>query len=33
MEVVDAIRQGDKIVKVTVDRKRDHPYKPQVIRR
>jgi peptidyl-prolyl cis-trans isomerase B (cyclophilin B) len=33
MEVVDAIKQGDKMVKVTVDRKRDHPYKPQVIRR
>jgi len=33
MEVVDAIRQGDRIEKITVDRKRDHPYKPQVLRR
>jgi peptidyl-prolyl cis-trans isomerase B (cyclophilin B) len=32
MDVVDAIKPGDKIIKVTVDRKRDHPYKPQVMR-
>ena len=31
MEVVDAIQQGDKMVKVTVDRKRNHPYKPQTM--
>jgi len=31
MEVVDAIQQGDKIIKVTVDRKRNHPYKPQTM--
>jgi peptidyl-prolyl cis-trans isomerase B (cyclophilin B) len=33
MDVVDAIRQGDKIIKVTVDRKRNHPYQPAVSRR
>jgi peptidyl-prolyl cis-trans isomerase B (cyclophilin B) len=33
LEVVDAIRKGDKIVKVTVDRKRNHPYKPVVMGR
>ena len=33
MEVVDAIKQGDKMVKVTVDRKRNHPYAPKVARR
>jgi peptidyl-prolyl cis-trans isomerase B (cyclophilin B) len=33
LEVVDAIRQGDKMVKVTVDRKRNHPYQPQVMRK
>jgi len=31
MEVVDAIQQGDKITRVTVDRMRDHPYKPQTL--
>jgi len=30
LDVVDAIQKGDKIVKVTVDRKRNHPYKPVV---
>jgi peptidyl-prolyl cis-trans isomerase B (cyclophilin B) len=29
LEVVDAIRQGDKMNKVTVDRKRNHEYKPK----
>jgi len=33
MEVVDSIRQGDRIEKVTVDRKRGHAYKPQVLQR
>jgi len=33
MEVVDAIQKGDKILKVTVDRKRNHPYKPVVTSR
>jgi peptidyl-prolyl cis-trans isomerase B (cyclophilin B) len=33
LEVVDAIRQGDKMIKVTVDRKRNHPYQPQVMRK
>jgi len=33
MDVVDAIRQGDKIVKVTVDRKRNHEYTPKVLQR
>jgi len=33
IEVVDAIQQGDKMIKVTVDRKRNHPYQPQVMRR
>jgi cyclophilin family peptidyl-prolyl cis-trans isomerase len=32
MEVVDAIQQGDKMIKVAVDRKRNHPYQPQVKR-
>ena len=31
MEVVDAIQQGDKMIKVTVDRKRNHPYKPETL--
>ena len=30
LEVVDAIQMGDQIIKVTVDRKRNHPYKPVV---
>jgi peptidyl-prolyl cis-trans isomerase B (cyclophilin B) len=29
MEVVDAIKQGDKMNKVVVDRKRNHEYKPK----
>ena len=29
MDVVDAIQQGDKMIKVTVDRKRNHEYKPK----
>jgi peptidyl-prolyl cis-trans isomerase B (cyclophilin B) len=33
MDVVDRIQVGDKIEKVTVDRKRSHPYKPRVINR
>ena len=33
MEVVDTIRKGDKMTKVTVDRKRNHAYKPVVTRR
>jgi peptidyl-prolyl cis-trans isomerase B (cyclophilin B) len=33
MDVVDAIRQGDRIEKVTVDRKRDHPYEPKILGR
>ena len=33
MDVVDAIQKGDKIFKVTVDRKRNHPYKPVVLSR
>jgi len=33
MEVVDKIQKGDKIIKVTVDRKRNHPYKPVVSQR
>ena len=32
MDVVDSIRQGDRIEKVTVDRKRDHPYEPKILR-
>jgi peptidyl-prolyl cis-trans isomerase B (cyclophilin B) len=32
MEVVDAIREGDRIEKITVDRKRSHPYKPTILR-
>ena len=30
MDVVDKIQKGDKITKVTIDRKRDRPYKPVV---
>jgi len=30
MDVVDSIRQGDRIEKITVDRKRSHPYRPVV---
>ena len=30
MDVVDSIREGDRIEKVTVDRKRSHPYRPVV---
>jgi peptidyl-prolyl cis-trans isomerase B (cyclophilin B) len=33
LEVVDAIQKGDKMIKVTVDRKRNHPYQPQVMRK
>jgi cyclophilin family peptidyl-prolyl cis-trans isomerase len=33
MDVVDKIQVGDKIEKVTVDRKRSHPYKPKVTNR
>ncbi|MBM4017987.1 MAG: peptidylprolyl isomerase [Planctomycetes bacterium] len=33
MDVVDEIKQGDKILKVSVGRKRSHPYQPQVMRR
>ena len=33
MEVVDTIRKGDEITKVTVDRKRNHEYKAVVTRR
>ena len=33
MEVVDKIQKGDKIIKVAVDRKRSHPYKPVVMNR
>jgi peptidyl-prolyl cis-trans isomerase B (cyclophilin B) len=29
MDVVDVLRQGDKMIKVTVDRKRNHEYKPK----
>jgi len=32
MDVVDAIKAGDKIVRITVDRKRNHPYQPQTLR-
>jgi cyclophilin family peptidyl-prolyl cis-trans isomerase len=31
MEIVDKIQQGDKMVKVTVDRKRAHEYKPKTL--
>jgi len=33
MDVVDSIRKGDRILKVTVDRKRNHPYQPTVLSR
>jgi peptidyl-prolyl cis-trans isomerase B (cyclophilin B) len=33
MDAVDAIKKGDKMVKVTVDRKRKHEYKPVVSQR
>jgi len=33
MDVVDAIERGDKMTRVTVDRKRDHEYKPEILRR
>ena len=33
MDVVDRIQVGDKIEKVTIDRKRSHPYKPKVTNR
>jgi len=33
MEVVDSIRQGDRIEKVTVDRKRSHSYEPKILLR
>jgi len=32
MDVVDAIEKGEKMTRVTVDRKRDHAYKPQTLR-
>jgi len=33
MDVVDAIQNGDKMTRVSVDRKRDHAYQPKVLRR
>jgi len=33
MDVVDAIEKGDKMIRVTVDRKRDHVYEPEILRR
>jgi len=33
MDVVDAIERGDKMTRVTVDRKREHAYKPQTLGR
>jgi len=33
MDVVDAIQMGDKMTRVTVDRKRDHAYEPEILRR
>jgi cyclophilin family peptidyl-prolyl cis-trans isomerase len=33
MDVVDAVKQGDQIIKVTVNRKRNHEYKPTVMGR
>ncbi len=33
MEVVDKVQKGDKIIQVTVDRKRSHPYKPVTMSR
>ena len=30
LDVVDQIQRGDKIIKITIDRKRNHPYKPVV---
>jgi len=32
-DVVDAVKQGDKIVKVTIDRKRNHAYQPTILGR
>jgi len=32
MGVVDAIERGDRMTRVTVDRKRDHAYEPEVLR-
>jgi len=32
LDVVDSIRQGDRIEKITVDRKRSHAYKPKILR-
>jgi peptidyl-prolyl cis-trans isomerase B (cyclophilin B) len=32
LDVVDSIRQGDRIGKITVDRKRSHPYEPKILR-
>jgi peptidyl-prolyl cis-trans isomerase B (cyclophilin B) len=31
MDVVDSIARGDKMTRVTVDRKRDHAYKPETL--
>ncbi len=31
MDVVDSIEKGDRMVRVTVDRKRDHAYKPETL--
>jgi peptidyl-prolyl cis-trans isomerase B (cyclophilin B) len=33
MDVVDAIKMGDTITKVTVDKKRNHPYEPKIFKR
>ena len=33
MDVVDAVRQGDRIEKVTVQQKRSHPYEPKILGR
>ncbi len=33
LNVVDAIQKGDRLEKVTVDRKRDHAYEPKILRR
>ena len=32
MDVVDSIREGDRIEKIIVDRKRGHPYEPKILR-